>query len=511
MKNLKQICVRLEEGLIERQEAIRLTLLAALSGEHILLLGTPGTAKSQLARKLKMAFESDGYFERLLTRFSVPEELFGPLSIKSLEQDRYQRLTKNYLPEASIVFIDEIFKANSAILNSLLTLLNEREFDNGSERIQTPLISAIAASNELPEEEGLDALYDRFLVRYHVEPVSKSGFDELLDLTDLSENQSEHYDRLSQKDIDSIQASSENLLLSDSARQLLHDCREFLIDQSIYVSDRRWRKALKFLKVSAFTSQQAEITVWDCVLLVHLLWHEPEQQQLIIDWYIDYLDLDISKSVQRLDKLVETWESKLEEDKDRRIQKTNAGGEYLYLTPDGKTTTQHEHVSLAERDGEVLYLGPQYEDDRSNDGHGYTLSELEKTFFDKSFRQTHIDGKWVDLHNYINNTQNRLVNRVTYEPLVEASYYSQDYLHNQREDLNNLLIDVRNISKHYTDIETELSDLFKLHLWVSTGLLSNVRDNINCLNPRLIDYQQRIDALLKINSELNVASSVINN
>ncbi len=107
--------------------------------------------------------------------YHLTQELFGPLSMRALEEDKYVRQTRGYLPEAEVAFIDEIFKANSAILNTLLTLVNERLFDNGSHRVKVPLLTVVAASNELPESEELDALYDRFLVRRSVKQVTSAG------------------------------------------------------------------------------------------------------------------------------------------------------------------------------------------------------------------------------------------------------------------------------------------------------------------------------------------------
>lgn len=302
----------MSEGLIERDTEVRLLLLAALAGEHILYIGPPGTAKSELGRRLSRLAGGGVFFERLLTRFSVPEELFGPLSMKALEEDKYVRQTEGYLPSATVAFIDEVFKANSAILNTLLTLLNERLFDNGSVRMRVPLVCLVGASNELPESEELDALYDRFLVRKKVCQVSPGGLLEMLGNGGVRQTRALRYPgrvtTSSSSDDDETTMGSPLLTPQDfeeikhkacdcvavpaSVLNLIADLRAFLQEKCeppVYVSDRRLVKAVALLQVAAYTNGRLSLTEYDCLLLQHVLWQRPEECERIADWLLQKL------------------------------------------------------------------------------------------------------------------------------------------------------------------------------------------------------------------------------
>src|SRR3989454_1082378 len=165
-EKLKKIRDELRQTFLERADLIDGALAALLSSNHVLLVGPPGTAKSMLADELCKRIEGASYFQWLLTKFTTPEEVFGAVSLKALEADEYRRVTAAKLPEAHIAFLDEVFKANSSILNAILTLVNERRFHNGRIVETVPLLTLFGASNELPEEDELAALYDRFLLRF---------------------------------------------------------------------------------------------------------------------------------------------------------------------------------------------------------------------------------------------------------------------------------------------------------------------------------------------------------
>ena len=345
-------------GLVEREIPLRLSLLAALAGEHLLLLGPPGTAKSLLARRLRLAFRDATLFERLLTRFSVPEELFGPLSLKALEDDRYERATKGFLPTAHVAFLDEIFKANSAILNALLTLLNEREFDNGTVRQRAPLVAVVAASNELPEGEELDALYDRFLLRCHVGPVSDEGFEQLLDLGPEIAITVPDPLLLSAEELSEIRSRATRIPLSAEARQLLRDARTFHRDRGIPVSDRRFRKVVGLLRVSALTGGRDEVSLWDCALLVHATWDTPEREAEVREFYASRIGLS-GREGEELPRLLDALARRLEEDQASRTQARDEEGRLLYGEP-GSTPVRTPKGRLQRRSaaGEPLFLRP---------------------------------------------------------------------------------------------------------------------------------------------------------
>src|SRR5437763_11824275 len=154
----------MDQHFLDKQEVVRLMLISVVAGEHMLLIGRPGTAKSAMVRLLARLIDAR-YFEYLLTRFTEPNELFGPVDIRAFREGTYTRKTETMLPAAEIVFLDEIFKSNSAILNSLLTILNERKFSNGSKVLDVPLLSMFGASNEVPNDDNLAAIFDRFLLR----------------------------------------------------------------------------------------------------------------------------------------------------------------------------------------------------------------------------------------------------------------------------------------------------------------------------------------------------------
>lgn len=358
LERFKQLLGEMNRGIYEKETEISLSLLAALAGESIILLGPPGVAKSMVARQLKTAFRDTQSFEYLMSRFSTPDEIFGPVSIQKLKtSDTYERAMEGYLPTADVVFLDEIWKAGPAIQNTLLTVINEKIFRNGNREMHLPLKLLVAASNELPAKgEGLEALWDRFVIRIESRPIKLeknframlleshadflgptdftdstdfSGFTGGLGHADFADNAdfsdlkitSEEYAEWTER-IDKIGVKIEVLDAISAIRKSLRavNVDEAAERRNIYVSDRRWKNIVRLLRTSAFMQDREEVDICDLLPIYHCLWQEPEERDAIRNIVIRALFSPFA------DKLVEMKNALAEDIKYHRVRRNPEDG-----------------------------------------------------------------------------------------------------------------------------------------------------------------------------------------
>lgn len=306
---VKQLSDALNSAFIERGPEIRSLLVALVAREHVLLLGDPGTGKSALTNAICAAIEpavgatDTGSFTVLMTRYTVPEEVFGPVSLTGLERDEYRRVTKGYLPTARVAFLDEIFKANSAILNSLLTVVNERVFDNGGTREKCPLEICVGASNELPEDDSLAALYDRFVLRRWVHPIAnRDALRSLLSATAEPRITA----TLTADDLAALRLDAEAAAIPTDVLDVVLDLRDALArEHGITASDRRWRKCMKLLRAAAVIDGRAVVERRDVLVLADALWRKPEERAAIVSTIAGLCSPDLAAAMKAMDAAVE--------------------------------------------------------------------------------------------------------------------------------------------------------------------------------------------------------------
>ena len=422
----------LSEGLYEKDAALRLALLAAIAGESIFFLGAPGCAKSMLARRIVQAFKADGdgsvqYFETLLNQFSTPEDVFGNISLKGLNgegesgKEEYRRLTENMLPEADIAFIDEIWKASPAILNTLLTIINERKFHNGSTVQDVPLKALLATSNELPaKDRGLEALYDRFILRLPIGFIqNQNTFFEMIN--GAASAQFELSDEIKKLQISNDELKSwkiqiDAVQLSEEARAVISAIRKELTAQNAALSeeekaageafaigDRRWKKIVRILKTSAFLNDRTEVDLMDCQLIEYCIWGTEKQQKKvrqIVETCIQQNGLDCNTAIDDIKDGINEFEKIVTERFYTHQEKQPAE----YKMKDGfmayKIVEPYRIYSY--NNIEPHYLCPEYTHSRHNRSGAYydqnceLLGDYDFYFHAGSFKIVGNTAHWID-------------------------------------------------------------------------------------------------------------------
>lgn len=370
LERFKLLLQEMNRGIYEKNTEISLSLLAALAGESVILLGPPGVAKSMVARQLKTAFRDALSFEYLMSRFSTPDEIFGPVSIQKLKtSDTYERAVEGYLPTADVVFLDEIWKAGPAIQNTLLTVINEKIFRNGNREMHLPLKLLVAASNELPAKgEGLEALWDRFVIRIESRPIKleKNFRAMLLDSNESHTDLTDSTDEANAMSVCDIRISSEEYAewaekickigvkeeVLDAISAIRKSLRAVNVDEAaerrnIYVSDRRWKNIVRLLRTSAFMQDREEVDICDLLPIYHCLWQEPEERDAIRSIVIRALFSPFAE------KLVEMKNALAEDIKYHRVRRNPEDGRDY----EGEIETLSDGLtSLERRLGENLFV-----------------------------------------------------------------------------------------------------------------------------------------------------------
>lgn len=290
------VITKLSKNLVEREEVLKLSFLCAMTGESIFLLGPPGIAKSLVSRKITDLFINARSFEVLMNRYSTPDEIFGPIDIIELKSGKYVRKTEGYLPSCEIGFLDEIWKASSSIQNALLMIINEKIFINDGKPVRVPLALLLAASNELPERnKGLEALWDRFIIRMDMKPIQNE--EKFLDLFTnpvniLDEQELSEDDKFELSVLKKIAQNVKYVEIPKNIKRYVSLLRKKIIEFNakvkelnqnandfdlIYVSDRKWKKIGNVLRTSAYLNGRLYVDVTDCFILENMIWNNTEQ------------------------------------------------------------------------------------------------------------------------------------------------------------------------------------------------------------------------------------------
>ena len=305
---MRAISGELSDRFYERGDVVRTLVVALLAGQHSLVLGPPGTAKSELARELTGRVEGASYWEILLSKFTAPTRMFGPIDVAALARGEYRQVYDGRATTAHIAFIDEIFKCSTAALNETLGYLNERIYhpENGGEPIRCPLIGAITASNELPSGDDTAAIYDRLLVRIEVGYLEDPSNFAALVRSAVSRPAAPARTTIGLAALQhAVTEAVPTVEVPDAVVDAVCTLRAALRRRELIASDRRWRQAVRLIQASAYFDGRRTAAETDLSVLTHVLWNSPAERPTVEREVLHLVNPDAKEALDVADALDE--------------------------------------------------------------------------------------------------------------------------------------------------------------------------------------------------------------
>lgn len=549
----------LGSGLYEKETAVKLGLLTALAGESMFMLGAPGCAKSMITRRIKEAFKADNkdgvkYFETLLNQFTTPEEVFGNISLKALngelpdengnKKEEYRRLTEGMLPEADIAFLDEIWKASPAILNTLLTIVNERKFHNGSKVMNVPLKALFATSNELPAKgKGLEALYDRFIFRLPVDFIkNEDDFFEMIDQPAHEEFKLNDEDKkllISNTELKEWSKEIDKVTLSEVSKQVISAIRKEMTllndamsdgdkknGELFEVGDRRWKKIAHILKTSAFLNDRNEVDLMDCSLIENCIWGTEKQQKKareIVEKCLKENGIPCDSAIEDIQEQIEEFTANIDEQWFESAPK-------LYDMSDGHKAYKiinPTETTFADHTVKPFYISKDFKWPNYSDRYGM-LYDANGNRLGPNYNFAFIDFKlendtvtWTDCwrKQYYNDSSS--VHKVTIEISDKEKVFS-DISHSTLQKIftKNNYTPISNFIKNEIDKlkDQKAKDAvpFKANLFAdqsyNTSITSKIDDSIKDLEDKQVELDKQKDRYYSddLEPELSVGDVILN-
>ncbi len=307
IKILQQIQKEMQANFLEMNEVIEGLLVGLLAEQNVLLIGPPGSAKTQISKFIAKAIKGE-FFDHLLTKYTVPDELFGPIDIIAMREKKvFRRVTDHTLATAHIALLDEFWKASSAIINYMLRAANEREFKENGHVIKLPLKMMIGASNEYPSSEETGAMYDRFNLKYETTYIEEDS--NFLSLLNTADKDLEPTTSITLSDLQELINKAEALVVSKIIMEILIQVRRELKKAGIILSPRRWKKAIRLIKAKTLLRGGVKVEEEDLSFLSNVLWNQPEQRSVVIKLIAQIVNPLLQKAMELMDMAAEVWEN----------------------------------------------------------------------------------------------------------------------------------------------------------------------------------------------------------